>query len=75
VLEWIVKCQTTWEDINNQYIQAHIFISPNWELEFYDALPSHLLDPSWVQVNQTTEMFGTPGMLPTSSAKRGKGAC
>jgi hypothetical protein len=35
VFEWTAKCQTTWEDIKNQYIQAHIFISPNWELEFH----------------------------------------
>jgi hypothetical protein len=32
VFEWIVECQTTWEDIKNQYIQALIPISPNWEL-------------------------------------------
>ncbi len=41
----------------------------------YDALPSPLLYPSWVQVNQTMEMFGTWGTLPTSNIKRGRGAC
>jgi hypothetical protein len=29
MFEWIVKCQTTWEDIMNQYIQAPIHINPN----------------------------------------------
>jgi hypothetical protein len=40
-----------------------------------DALPSPLLDPSWVQVNQTTKLFGTQGTLPTLNTKRGRGAC
>jgi len=35
VFEWTTKCQTTWEDIKNRYIQAPIIISPNWELEFH----------------------------------------
>jgi hypothetical protein len=29
VFEWTTKCQTTWEDIKNQYIQTPILISPN----------------------------------------------
>jgi hypothetical protein len=29
--EWITKCQTTSEDINDQYKEAPIFISPNRE--------------------------------------------
>jgi hypothetical protein len=29
VFEWIVECQTTWEDIKNRYIQAPIVINPN----------------------------------------------
>jgi hypothetical protein len=40
-----------------------------------DTLPSPLLDPSWVQVNQTTKLFGTRGTLPTLNTKRGRGAC
>jgi hypothetical protein len=40
-----------------------------------DALPSSLLDSSWVQVSQTAKLFGTWGMLPTLSTKRGRGAC
>jgi hypothetical protein len=35
VFEWITKCQTTWKNIKNWYIQAPILISPNWELEFH----------------------------------------
>jgi hypothetical protein len=35
VFEWIEKCQNAWEEIKNQYIQALILISPNWELEFH----------------------------------------
>jgi hypothetical protein len=35
VFEWTTKCQTAWEDIKNQYIQAPLLISPNWELEFH----------------------------------------
>ncbi len=35
VFEWIEECQNAWEDIKNQYVQAPIFISPNWELEFH----------------------------------------
>ncbi len=35
MFEWTVECQTTQEDINNQYIQAPIFINPNWELEIH----------------------------------------
>jgi hypothetical protein len=41
---------------------------------FY-ALPNPLLDPSWVQRSHTTELFGTWNTLPTSSTKRGRGAC
>jgi hypothetical protein len=41
----------------------------------HDALPSSLLDPSWVQVNQTTKLFGTRGTLLVLSTKRGTGAC
>jgi hypothetical protein len=35
VFKWTTKCQTAWEDIMNRYIQAPIFINPNWELEFH----------------------------------------
>jgi len=28
VFEWIAECQTAWEDIKNQYIQARILICP-----------------------------------------------
>ncbi len=35
VFEWTTKCQNAWEEIKNQYVQAHVLISPNWELEFY----------------------------------------
>jgi hypothetical protein len=35
VFEWTIECQTISEDIKNQYIQVHMFISPNWELEFH----------------------------------------
>jgi hypothetical protein len=35
VFEWIEKCQNAWEEIKNQYAQAPILISPNWELEFH----------------------------------------
>ncbi len=41
----------------------------------FDVLPSSLLDPSWVQVSQTTELFGTRGTLPALSIKKGRGAC
>jgi hypothetical protein len=29
VFEWTIECQTTWEDIKNQYIQVPILINPN----------------------------------------------
>jgi len=29
VFEWTTKCQTTWEDIKNRYIQVPILINPN----------------------------------------------
>jgi hypothetical protein len=35
VFEWIVECQTIWEDIKNWYIQASIVITFNWELEYH----------------------------------------
>jgi hypothetical protein len=35
VFEWTGKCQTTWENIKNPYIQAPILNSPNWKLEFH----------------------------------------
>jgi hypothetical protein len=35
LFKWTAKCQTTWEDIKNRYIQAPILINPNWELEFH----------------------------------------
>jgi len=43
VFEWTTECQTAWEDIKNQYIQALILINPNWELEFHvHTYVSHL---------------------------------
>jgi hypothetical protein len=35
VFEWTTECQNDWEEIRNQYVQALILISPNWELEFH----------------------------------------
>jgi hypothetical protein len=35
VFEWTTKCQTIWEDVKNQCIQALMLINPNWELEFH----------------------------------------
>jgi len=35
VFEWIIECQTGWEDIKNQYIQASIFISGRSEFNSY----------------------------------------
>ncbi len=29
IFEWTIECQTIWEDIKNQYIQAPILINPN----------------------------------------------
>jgi hypothetical protein len=29
VFKWIIECQTTWEDIKNQFFQTPIFISRN----------------------------------------------
>jgi hypothetical protein len=40
-----------------------------------DMLPSSLLDPNWVQISQTAELFGTWGTLLAFSTKRGRGAC
>jgi hypothetical protein len=42
VFEWITKCQIAWEEIKNQYVQAPILMSLDWELEFHvhiDASP------------------------------------
>jgi hypothetical protein len=36
-----------------------------WSLTHVDTLPSPLLDPSLVQVSQTTELFGTRGHAPS----------
>jgi hypothetical protein len=36
-----------------------------------DALPSPLLDPSWVLVNQTVELFGTQGTFLAFNTKKG----
>jgi hypothetical protein len=38
-----------------------------------DTLPSPLLNPSWVQVSQTTELFGIRGTLPALITKRVEG--
>jgi hypothetical protein len=39
---------------------------PNGKCIKYDVLPSSLLDPSWVQISQTTKLFGTRGHPPSS---------
>ncbi len=44
-------------------------------LELNDAFPSSLLDSSWVQVSQTSELSGTQGTFPALSTKRGRGTC
>jgi hypothetical protein len=36
-----------------------------------DALPSPLLDPSWVQVSQTVELFKTQDMLLVLNTLKG----
>jgi hypothetical protein len=38
-------------------------------LKLFDVLPSPLLDPSWVQVNQTMELFETQGTLLAPTLK------
>ncbi len=53
MFKWTNECQTTWENIKNQYFQTLVFISLNWELEFHvhiDAsqliirvIPAHIL--------------------------------
>jgi glutathionyl-hydroquinone reductase len=35
VFEWTKECQNAWGEIKNWYIQTHILINPNWELEFH----------------------------------------
>jgi hypothetical protein len=35
IFKWTFECQIAWENIKNQYIQAPILISHNWELEFH----------------------------------------
>jgi hypothetical protein len=39
-----------------------------------DALPSPLLDPSWVQRSHIVQLFGIWGTFLASSTKRGRGA-
>ncbi len=51
------------------------YTSPLTYLSNFDVLPSSLLDPSWVQVNQTMKLFGTRGMLSVFNIKSGRGAC
>jgi hypothetical protein len=51
-------------------------LDPNGQIIiFFDVFPSSLLDPSWVQVSQTTKLFGTWGTFTALSTKRGRGAC
>jgi hypothetical protein len=52
---------------------ASIIDKKQWNIN--DALPSSLLDLSWVQVSQTAELFGTQDMLLAFSTKRGRGPC
>jgi hypothetical protein len=35
MFKWTTECQTTWENIKNQYFQIRVFISLNWELKFH----------------------------------------
>jgi hypothetical protein len=35
MFKWTTECQTTWENIKNQYFQTLVFIGLNWELEFH----------------------------------------
>jgi hypothetical protein len=52
-----------------------VFLNGKNSIPNHDALPSSLLDPSWVQVSQTMELFGTRGTFPALSTKKGKRAC
>jgi hypothetical protein len=57
MFKWTIECQTTWEDIKNRYIQAPIFVNPNWELEFHvhtDA--SHLTIGAILTQNPTCKI-------------------
>jgi hypothetical protein len=57
MFEWIIECQTAWEDIKNQYIQAPIFINPNWALEFHVHInASQLIVGAILAHNPTSEI-------------------
>jgi hypothetical protein len=50
--------------------KTHSTVKCNFETH-NDALPSPLLGPNWVQVNQIVELFGTQGTLSALSTKKG----
>jgi hypothetical protein len=60
-----------WREANEWFACIHDYPKDT----LFDALPSPWLDPSWIQVNQTVELFGTWGTLPTLHIKKGKGPC
>jgi len=35
ILIWTTKCQETWDQIRNKYMEAPIIIPPNWQLLFH----------------------------------------
>jgi hypothetical protein len=32
---WTTKCQESWDQIKQKYMEAPILIPPNWQLEFH----------------------------------------
>ncbi len=58
MFEWTAKCQITWEDIKNWYIQVPILISPNQELEFHVHIDAYQLTRGAILAqNPTGEIY------------------
>jgi hypothetical protein len=57
MFEWIVECQTTWENIKNRYIQTPILINPNWELEFHVHIDASQLIVEAILAQNPTSKF------------------
>jgi hypothetical protein len=62
VFEWITECQTTWEDIKNQYVQAPILINLNWELEFHVHIDASQLAIGAIVAQNLTSKIDQPIM-------------
>jgi hypothetical protein len=57
---WTTKCQETWDQIKQKYMEAPILIPPNWQLEFHVHTNASLFVVSAMLAHNPTCKYDQP---------------